>query len=336
MPRSLLLVAATLLTTSAMVAAKPVPREKPRPIITAANAHEVVKLQELPHDIWRIVFGPKNGQVVFIGWEKPADVFDATTFMSVGKIGADKRLLHLAFDATGERVAYCENSTTVEIVNLRNGATTAIQVGNHQPGMAFSPSGKLLATGGSSTHAKLWDVATGQLLRTFDVGPDVGGLTVLFSPDGKLLAVGHRNATTRLFEVESGKLLHTLNKNMSQGLRFSPDGKTLAVAYVDGSLALWNVADGKLLHDRKSTAEELYGVSWSAGGDVLATAGRQGRITLWKAADLSVLKEFDAPEWVIQIHFTPDGSRLLTSGGSMLPSANRKLTVWGLRGPGPD
>jgi len=333
MSRPVLLVVAALLAASAIVSAKPVPREKPLPAITAANAHQVVKLQELPQDIWRIVFGPKNGQVVFLGWEKSADVLDATTFAPIGKIGADKRLIHVACDSQGDRVAYCENSTTVEILNLKDNTTTSIQTGSQQPGMAFSPSGKLLATGGSGTEAKLWEVATGKLVRTFDVGPAVGGLTVQFSPDGKRLAVGHRNSTTGIFEVESGKRQHTLDRKMSQGLRFSPDGKTLAIAYVDGSLALWNVADGTLRHERKSSAQELYGAAWSAGGDVLATAGRQGRITLWRAADLSVLKEFDAPEWVIQVHFTPDGTRLLTSGGSMLPSPSRKVTVWGLESP---
>ena len=68
-------------------------------------------------------------------------------------------------------------------------------------------------------------------------------------------------------------------------------------------------------------------MSWSARGDVLATSGRQGRMTLWKAAELSVVKEFDAPEWVIEAHFTPDGSRLLTAGGSIQWSPDRQVTV---------
>jgi hypothetical protein len=331
MPRWLLpLISAALLAAGAITDAKPLRREIPQPAITAANAKRVVKLDELPHDVWRMVFPPNHGQVVFLGWEKAADILDASTFKPIGKIGADKRLIHIAFDAVGDRAAFCENSTKVEIVNLRDSATTSIETGDAQPRMAFSPSGKLLATGGYGTQAKLWEVATGKPLRSFDVGPVEGGLTVQFSPSGKLLAVGHRNSTTRIFDVDSGKCLHTLQKKWSQGLQFSPDGKTLAITYVDGSLALWNVSDGKLLHERKSSAAELYSVDWSIGGDVLVTVGRQGRITLWQTADLSVLKEFDAPEWVIQVQFTPDGSRFLTSGGTMVRSNNRKVTVWGL------
>jgi WD40 repeat protein len=332
MSRSLLLMIAGLLGVSATVIAKPVPREKAPQAITVENANQVVRLTELPQDVWEIVFGPKPRQVIFLDWEKAADVFDAKTLKPIGKIGADKRLIHIACDMLRDRVAYCENSTVVEIVDLRDGRTTRIDTGSQQPRMQFSPNGKLLATGGAGTQAKLWEVATGKAIRSFDVGPTEGGLTVQFSPDGKLLAVGHRNATTRVFEVETGKALHTLPKNMSQGLRFSPDGKTLAITYVDGSLALWNVADGKVLHERRSSAQELYRVSWSAGGDVLVTSGRQGRITLWKAADLSVLKEFDAPEWVIEAQFTPDGSRILTASGSIQRSPDRQVMVWGLPG----
>jgi WD40 repeat protein len=333
MPRSFLLPAVgVVLAVSAVAFAKPVPRTKAPPAITAANAKQVVKVAELPHDVWRIVFGPHPGQVIFLGWEKAADVLDAKTWKPIVKIGANRRLIHIACDLLGDQVAYCENTSVVEIVNLRDWSTTRIDTGSQQPGMAFSPSGKLLATGGGGTQAKLWEVATGKAICSFDVGPSEGGLTVQFSPDGKLLAVGHRNSTTRIFDVESGKALYTLQRNMSQGLRFSPDGKTLAITYVDGGLALWNVADGKLLHERKSSAQELYSVSWSAGGDLLATSGRQGRITLWNAADLSVVKELDAPDWVIQVHFTPDGSRLLTAGGSIQASPDRKVTVWGLPG----
>jgi WD40 repeat protein len=327
MPRSFV---SALLAMTAVAIAKPVPRAQAPPAITSENAKQLVKLAELPGDTWRIVPGPKPGQVVFVGWEKPADVLDAKTLKPIRKIGADKRLIYLASDTLGDRIAFCENTTTVEILNQRDGRTISFDTGDRQPAMAFSPNGRLLATGG--TQAKLWDAGTGKLVRSLDAGPVKGGLTVQFSPDGKLLAVGNRNSTTRIFDLESGKVLHTLQRNMSQGLRFSPDGKTLAVTYVDGSLALWNVADGSLLRERKSGAAELYSVSWSAKGDVLATSGRQGRVTLWKAADLSVLKELDAPEWVIQAQFTPDGSRLLTAGGSINRSGYRSVVVWGLDG----
>jgi hypothetical protein len=43
-----------------------------------------------------------------------------------------------------------------------------------------------------------------------------------------------------------------------------------------------------------------------------------------------ILKELEAPEWVIRVRFSPDGDRLLTAGGGIQRDAGRKVVVWGL------
>src|SRR5262249_53861927 len=155
----------------------------------------------------------------------------------------------------------------------------------------------------------------GQLLRSCDAGPVVGGLTPEFSPDGRLLAVGNRNSTTHIFDVATGELRVTLPKPVTQEIQFHPAGHTLAVAYCDGTVALWRVADGKLLAERKTSAEELYSVDWSPDGTLLVTSGRKGKITLWDPSDLSVLRELPSPEWVVRVKFSPDGRNLSFVGG---------------------
>jgi WD40 repeat protein len=57
-------------------------------------------------------------------------------------------------------------------------------------GIAISPDGKTLATGGDDRRVKLWNIATQQELAT--LGPLTGACRSLrFSPDGRTLAVGH-------------------------------------------------------------------------------------------------------------------------------------------------
>ena len=195
--------------------------------------------------------------------------------------------------------------------------------------MAFSPDGRLLATGGAGTQAKVWEAATGKLVRSLDAGGE-GGLTCVFSPDGKVLAVGNRNDTTRLYEVGTWKLLHTLHKAQTQGLKFSPDNKLLAVGYVDGEVGLWDVQTGKRVRSAPARVKEVYEVDWTPKGDVLVTAGREGVIALWDPKELTVLRELESPEWVILARFSPDGTRLWTAGGGMASPADRRVIVWGL------
>ena len=101
---------------------------------------------------------------------------------------------------------------------------------------------------------------------------------------------------------------------------------------MDGSLGLWDVVSGKLLHVAQPKAKELYTVDWSPNGEVLATAGRNAQLTLWNSSDLSILKELKVSDWVICVRFSPDGCRLLSSGGSPMPGGERMVQVWGLPG----
>ncbi|MDB5352240.1 MAG: translocation protein TolB [Planctomycetota bacterium] len=304
-----------------------------RVVLSPRNLASMSEVATLDKDVWEIAWSPERDRMAILGWEKPVDIRHVLSLQTIETIGKDQKLIHFAFSPVPGVVAYCKNGTTAEILHRKTGRVIELDAKDSQPGMVFSPDGSTLATGGYGTHAKLWKVEDGTLLREFDTGPSVGGLRPVFSPDGTVLAVGNRNSTTTLFDVATGRLLHRLPKSESHGLQFSPDGRTLAVAYADGSLALWNAADGQLLHDRKTSAEELYRVDWSPDGRILASAGLMGKITLWNPADLSILRELDAPEWVIGLRFSPDGRNLITAGGvSDTSKGKRSLKVWGIEG----
>jgi WD40 repeat protein len=68
--------------------------------------------------------------------------------------------------------------------------------------VAFSPGGKILATESWDKTIKLWDVATGTMLRTL-AGHTNSVRSVAFSPDGKILASGSWDGTILLWEVEA-------------------------------------------------------------------------------------------------------------------------------------
>ncbi len=75
--------------------------------------------------------------------------------------------------------------------------------------MAFDPTGQTLASGSGDKTVKLWEPASGKLLRTLE-GHTETVCSVAFDPTGQTLASGSDDNTVKLWEPASGKLLRTL------------------------------------------------------------------------------------------------------------------------------
>jgi WD40 repeat protein/DNA-binding SARP family transcriptional activator/energy-coupling factor transporter ATP-binding protein EcfA2 len=181
--------------------------------------------------------------------------------------------------------------------------------------VAYSQDGKLLATAGRDTTAKLWDAATGTELVTLR-GHSLIVEDVAFSPDGKILATASDDKTVKLWDVESWKELRTLdvNDDVVWNVSFSADGKLLATAG-EATAKMWNVDTGQLL----LTFEGQYGpVAFSPVGNQLATSSNDGTTKIW---DVETGAEILSLPYAANIlAFSPDGKRLAT--------ANTELKVW--------
>ena len=136
--------------------AAPLPKDT-RPVISPETVGRLKPVGETAHDVYRLVWGPKGGEVAVLSFSQPADVLDDRTLKPIRQLGAGRPLIHMAVARDRETVAWCENNSRVEVHDLKTGkAVVTIETGQSQPSVAFSPDGKLLATGGYGKEAALW------------------------------------------------------------------------------------------------------------------------------------------------------------------------------------
>jgi WD40 repeat protein len=122
--------------------------------------------------------------------------------------GRSTDLRSVVFSPDGETIAagYHNDKGLVELWSTRTGKLKATLATAYVRSVAFSPNGTMIATGHFIDDVKLWNVKTGQLIKSFRQPASMDD-HVAFSPDGKFVVSGGNNQNVIVWDVRSGKLV---------------------------------------------------------------------------------------------------------------------------------
>ena len=217
---------------------------------------------------------------------------------------------------------------TQQVVQTLNGHTASVAVS------AFSPDGSLLVTGSRDNTVKLWDVASGRLLNTFQHEGSING--VEFSTDGRYVVTACGDGTARLWNVSTGQNERTLGTDVGVGASvlaaaLSHDGHSI-VTVGDGlneTPKLWMLEDAQLKRLFNAQSGATYAVAFATDGRSFVTGTALGAVTSWSMTTGQPLRTFSAQIGVrdnanqpagsvYNLTYTPDGRTLIVSEGNYL------------------
>lgn len=154
-------------------------------------------------------------------------------------------------------------------------------------GLAVSTDGRWLATKYDMGLTRLWDLASGKLIREAGEEPNMSnqGRILAFSPDGRMLAVGGQELA--LLEVASGqtrwKLASGFHRPIS-ALAFSPNSRLLAVGSEDADVLIQDVLCNEEIGRLKGHYRRVGAVAFSPDGKKLASGGGDMTSLVWDAS----------------------------------------------------
>jgi WD domain, G-beta repeat len=181
-----------------------------------------------------VAFSPGGQWLATAAGDHTVRIWDTHDGRQLLKVSHDKAAWSVAFSPDGTRIASTGEDDTTRVWDCREGRELLHLSPGGGTGVAFSPDGSFIATGGNP--ARVWDGQSGRELIRLDVAFDV-----VFSPDAASLATASGD-TVCIVDIRNGsELARFEHDDFVSDVAFSPDGQRLATASNDMTARVWRV-----------------------------------------------------------------------------------------------
>lgn len=245
---------------------------------------------------------------------------------------ADSQVRVWSNDADAARVV----SDAGKVAGARPAVPYVLLTGHSAPvyGVAFSPDGEHLLSGGADCSVRLWSMELQTCLCVY-TGHAYPVWDVQWSPVGHYFATASHDRTARLWATNRTTPLRVFAGHLCDVdcVTFHPNANYVATGSSDKTARLWEVQTGECARLLTGHRAALTAIAISPAGRVLVSGDALGHIMCWDLANgkrFGVLSAHAGPVW--SLVFSGESS-VLASGG-----ADCAVGLWDMEGgqPGED
>ncbi|MDX2272162.1 MAG: NB-ARC domain-containing protein [Cyanobacteriota bacterium] len=293
--------------------------------------------------IWALNWARDSKTLVSGSYDQTVRLWDAKTGQCSEVLQGYTNLIRsIAWSPDGQSLTSSSTDNTIRIWDVATGQCRQTLTG-HQAwiySVAWSPCAvsalpparsEMIASGSGDATIKLWDVSTGQCMRTL-YGHTSWVWSVDWIPGGHKLASSgsvNNDLTARIWNVQTGECLRILagHKSWIWWIKWSPDGNLLATASDDQTIKLWDGNTGECLKTLFDDRQLGLAISWSPDSQYLATSALNNVVRIWNVTTGSWEQELSGHQAIIwAIAWSPNNQWIASA------SDDGTIRIWDLSG----
>ncbi|ODQ63050.1 WD40 repeat-like protein [Nadsonia fulvescens var. elongata DSM 6958] len=183
--------------------------------------------------------------------------------------------------------------------NWRHGRYKLTEFRGHTDGiMCLQFDHQYLITGSYDTTVKVWDIETGELLRTL-TGHVRGVRALAF--DATKLITGSMDKTIRIWNYRTGACICTFRGHEDGVVSLDFDGKLIASGSADTTIKVWNF-DTKSCFTLRGHCDWVNSVKIHSASNTLYSASDDSTIRMWDLETKKCIKVFGGPGSAVHGH----------------------------------